>query len=65
MRTNVYICFNGGSFDYVFNTTISEFVKTWNNQVNGCGFFSGFDAENKFIVINPSNCGLIEFSNKK
>lgn len=65
MKTSVYICLNGAAFDYVFDTPIDKFIKHWDNQIHGCGFFSGYDVNRKLIIINPSNCGVIEFSSKK
>jgi hypothetical protein len=65
VKTSVYICFNGAAFDYVFDAPLDIFIKSWNNQINGCGYFVGYDINQKYIIINPSNCGLVEFSNAK
>jgi hypothetical protein len=44
-----------------FDMKLSIFLDKWKNQINGTGFFSEYDVSGNFIVINPSNCGLIEF----
>lgn len=65
MKTNVYICFNGASFDYVFDMELHQFVNLWKDQIVGQGYFSKYDEKGNFVVITPSQCGLIEFSGKK
>lgn len=60
MKTIVSVYFNGAYFSHEFDMNIKEFMLKWNNQINAVGFFTHSNNVGKTIIINPSNCGMIE-----
>ncbi|WP_107838648.1 hypothetical protein [Metasolibacillus meyeri] len=59
-KVQVSVHFNGASNYYYFPMDKETFMKQWNNQIAGIGFYSADDEKGCFIVINPTNCGAIE-----
>lgn len=60
MKTTIYITFNGADNNYTFNMDLETTIKKFNNHITAVGFFSAHDEKGRFVVINPSNCGIIE-----
>lgn len=60
MKTIVKVYINGDYFSHIFNMPMKEFMQKWNNQIKGIGHFTHSDNQGKTIIINPSNCGMIE-----
>lgn len=65
LKTNVYVCSNGADPQYTFDLEKEIFIKSWNNQLAGVGYFTGNDIKGRLVIINPSLCSLIEISEKK
>ena len=59
-----FIILNGNEFNYIFNEEVDSFKKQWDEQIESVGYFSGYDYTNAFVIINPSQCGIIEFNKK-
>ena len=59
MRTYVFVNFNGWSQEFYFKMPYKKFHEYWTNQIAGVGYVSLYDEENKYVIINPSQCGTI------
>ena len=61
---SVHVIFNGASIHYEFFEDLETFMRRWNNQLAGAGYFTSKDTDGKLVIINPSNCGTIEIVEK-
>lgn len=59
-KTALQIYFNGLELCYQFPIEKETFMKHWNNQIDGAGYFKGEDESGQCVIINPSQCGVIE-----
>lgn len=60
MKTCVDIILNGASFTYYFSMSKKDFMKRWNNNTPVIGYISLEDITGKTVIINPSNCSVVE-----
>lgn len=60
MKTKVTVHFNGAYFEHLFSIDKTSFMKIWNNHILAIGYFELDNDEGKTIIINPSNCGMVE-----
>ena len=65
MKTCVYIMFNGADKTIYFPMDKKTFMSRWDNHVIGCGYLTMDDEEGNTVVINPSNCGVVDISEVK
>lgn len=64
-NTRVTAHINGDTHYYYFALSKEGFMSMWNNQIPGCGYYTGRDEDGKIVIINPSNCGAIEIEEFK
>lgn len=48
-----------------FSHTKDEFLKLFNNHLTAVGYYSGNTTDGKTVIINPSQCALIEIEEKE
>lgn len=65
MKTEVQIFFNGAVMDYTFDIPIGEFIRQWENQIGGQGYFTGIDNKGRYLNISPTQCPVVEITEKK
>lgn len=60
MNTLVYVMFNGGASENIFDIPLKEFKEMWDTQIRATGYFEGVNRDGNRVVINPSQCPVIE-----
>lgn len=60
MKTTIRISFNDFDINHTFDMDLETTIQKWNNHITAVGYFSNRDEKGRFVVINPSNCGIIE-----
>ena len=60
MRTKVTAHLNGAYVDHLFDMDKVTFMQKWNNHIAGIGYFEHVNTNGVTVIINPSNCALIE-----
>lgn len=61
-QTVVYIMLANADARYVFPENKELFLKIWDNNIVGCGFFTGVDVNGDTIIISPNQCSTIKIA---
>lgn len=61
-QTEVIVRLNNETYYYRFPIDKETFLKYWHNHLPAVGYFTGKDDSGNEVIINPTNCGVIEIT---
>lgn len=61
-KTEVIVRIGNETYYYCFPLNKEVFLRRWDKQLAGAGYFAGIDDSGNEIVINPSQCGIVEIT---
>ena len=61
-KTEVTVLIGNETYCYRFPLDKETFLEYWHNHLPAVGYFTGKDDSGNEIIINPTNCGVIEIT---